>query len=59
MRIKHPTIEGVERDIPDSQAESWIEQGWETAGASPVAPADPQAPQTIRPGNGTTTPKEG
>lgn len=28
MKIKHPTIKGLEQEVPDEDAPEWVAAGW-------------------------------
>lgn len=44
MIIRHPTFEGLTREVPDEQARQWLDMGW--VRAEPADAPTPDAPQT-------------
>lgn len=48
-KVKHPTVRGVEREVPKGDLDAWLEQGWVEKGArrKPAEP-EPDTPKTPR-----------
>ncbi|MDH6279342.1 hypothetical protein [Prescottella agglutinans] len=58
MIVKHPTVAGVQYDVPNDKAQDWVDAGWvaEQAPSPTAAPvADPEntseASEPSRPSN--------
>lgn len=43
MRVKHPTIKGLDRTLRPSQVESWLSAGWLPVDAPEPAPEPVEA----------------
>ena len=43
IKIKHPTLSGVGREVPEKDVESWLAAGWVRV-----------KPRRLRPGSGPT-----
>jgi len=54
MIIKHPTIAGVSREVPDDQVGDWIAMGWvkqpDESAPEPVAEEQGNQEKAVRPG---------
>lgn len=49
-KVKHPTVRGVEREVPAGDLDAWLDQGWVEKGkrAKPAEPDADPAPKTPR-----------
>lgn len=45
MKVKHPTIPGATKNVPDELVEKWLENGWTPVEESKPKPAKKTAPK--------------
>lgn len=47
MRVNHPTLAGVSKNVPDERAKKWLSNGWtEVKPVTVPAPVKPAAKKT-------------
>lgn len=47
-KVKHPTVRGVEREVPKGDLDAWLAQGWVEKGKQKAAEPKPDTPKTPR-----------
>ncbi|MDR1078842.1 MAG: hypothetical protein LBL55_09335 [Propionibacteriaceae bacterium] len=46
MLLRHPTLKGVTRTVPDGRAKEWADAGWEPVKTTPPETSGPTTTKT-------------